>query len=217
MQDLTPKMRLILADDHPIVLDGLESLFRLQPDFQVVARCKDGEEALGAVREHRPDVLLLDIRMPGMDGLGVLRALKKEKLPTRVVLLTVGLDEEDVLEAIRLGVKGVVLKEMAPQLLVECVRKVHAGGEWLEKRSVSRALDKLLRREASAREVARLLTAREIEIVRMVAEGLRNKEVAAKLSISEGTVKMHLHNVYEKVHVDGRLALTLYAQDKGLV
>ncbi len=217
MQDLTPMIRLVLADDHPIVLDGLEGLFRLQPDFQVVARCKDGGEALGAVREHRPDVLLLDIRMPGMDGLGVLRALKKEKLPTRVVLLTVGLDEEDVLEAIRLGVKGVVLKEMAPELLVQCIRKVHAGGEWLEKRSVSRALDKLLRREASAREIAGLLTPREIEIVRMVAGGLRNKEIAEKLSISEGTVKMHLHNVYEKARVDGRLALTLYAQDKGLV
>lgn len=208
---------LVLADDHPLLLDGLESLFRLEGDFQVLARCGDGEAALRAVREHRPDILILDIRMPGMDGLAVLRALKKEKLPTRVVLLTVGLDEDDVLEAIRLGVRGVVLKEMAPQLLVQCLRKVHAGGEWLEKRSVSRALDKMLRREAAAREVARLLTPREVEIVRMVARGLRNREIAEKLSISEGTVKIHLHHIYEKVHVDGRLALTLYAQEKGLV
>ena len=121
-------IRLVLADDHPLVLDGLESLFRLEEDIQAVARCRDGEETLGAVREHRPDILILDIRMPKLDGLDLIRAMRRERLPTRVVILTAALDEEEVLEAIRLGVKGVVLKEMAPRLLVQCVRKVHAGG-----------------------------------------------------------------------------------------
>ena len=207
----------VLADDHPLVLDALENVFRLQEDIVVRARCGDGVEALRAVREHRPDVLVLDIRMPGMDGLALIRELKKEKLPTRVVLLTAALDEEEVLAAIRLGVKGVVLKEMAPRLLVQCVRTVHAGGDWLEKQSVRLALDKLLRREAGAREVARILTPREIEIVRMVAGGLRNKEIAAKLHVNEGTVKLHLHHIYEKLGVNSRVALTLYAQDRGLV
>ena len=207
----------VLADDHPLVLDALENVFRLQEDIVVRARCGDGVEALRAVREHRPDVLVLDIRMPGMDGLALIRELKKEKLPTRVVLLTAALDEEEVLAAIRLGVKGVVLKEMAPRLLVQCVRTVHAGGDWLEKQSVRLALDKLLRREAGAREVARLLTPREIEIVRMVAGGLRNKEIAAKLHVNEGTVKLHLHHIYTKLGVNSRVALTLYAQDRGLV
>jgi len=208
---------LVLADDHPIVLDGLERLFALEPDIRVLARCTTGEETLQAVRKHRPDVLILDIRMPGMDGLKVLRQMKRAERPTRVVLLTAALDEDEVMEAITLGVNGVVLKEMAPQLLVQCVRKVHAGEQWLEKQSVSRALEKLLRREAGARQFAKLLTPREIEIVRMVAAGLRNQQIADKLHISEGTVKIHLHNIYEKLRVDGRVALTVFAQEKGLL
>ncbi len=126
-------IHLVLADDHPIILDGLEILFRMEKDIQVVARCVNGEEVLQAVRQHRPDILILDIRMPGKDGLAVLREMKDEDLPTRVVLLTVALDEEETLEALRLGVRGVVLKEMAPQMLVQCVRKVHAGEQWLER------------------------------------------------------------------------------------
>ncbi len=208
---------LVLADDHPIILDGLEMLFRAEQDFQVLARCVNGEETLQAVRQHRPDILILDIRMPGKDGLAVLREVKKDSLPTRAVLLTVGLDEDDLLEAIRLGVRGVVLKEMAPQMLVQCVRKVHAGEQWLEKRSVGRALEKMLLREAGERQVAGVLTPRELEIVRMVATGLRNKEIAESLSISEGTVKIHLHHIYEKLHLASRLELALYAQERGLV
>jgi two-component system nitrate/nitrite response regulator NarL len=210
-------IRLVLADDHPIILDGLEALFRAEPGMQVVARCVNGAETLQAVRQHRPDILILDIRMPGMDGLAVLREMKRETLPTRVILLTVALTEEEALEALRLGVRGVVLKEMAPQMLVQCVRKVHAGEHWLERRSAERALEKLLARESGTREVAGVLTPRETEIVRMVAAGLRNKEIADRLSISEGTVKIHLHHIYEKLQLDGRLELALYAQDRGLV
>jgi len=210
-------VRLVLADDHPIVLDGLEQLFRAQKDFVVVARCQDGAETLRAVRQHRPDVLLLDIRMPAPDGLQVIRELQGESLPTRIVLLTAALEEDDVLEAVRLGVKGVVLKEMAPQMLVECVRKVAAGEQWIERRSLTMALDKVLRREAGLREVTSVLTPREIEIVRLAAQGLRNQAIADQLHISEGTVKVHLHNIYEKLGVDGRVALTLYARDKGLI
>lgn len=209
-------IRIVLADDHPIFLHGLEQLLRLEPDLEVVARCVDGEEALQAVRELRPDLLLLDLRMRGKDGLAVLRELNAEASPSRVVLLTAGLDEDDVVEAIRLGVKGVVLKEMAPRLLIQCLRKVHAGERWLETRSTARALDKLLRREAGEREAAGILTQRETEIVRMVAQGLSNKEIARRLSITEGTVKVHVHSVYVKLKVNGRLALLRWAEGKGL-
>jgi DNA-binding NarL/FixJ family response regulator len=207
---------LVLANDHPIFLDGLEDIFRREPDFQVLARCLEGQAALRAVRQLKPDVLILDLRMPKMDGLGVLREMQEEKLPTRVVVLTAALDEDEVLEAIRLGVQGVVLKEMAARLVVQCVRKVHAGEQWLEKRSVSLALERLLKREAATREIAGLLTSREIEIVRMVADGLRNREIADRLYINEGTVKAHLHNIYEKLKVNSRLQLTRYARDKGV-
>jgi DNA-binding NarL/FixJ family response regulator len=210
-------IRLLLADDHPIVLDGLEQLFRLEQDFEVVARCRDGEETLRALRVHHPDVLILDIRMPRADGLDVLRAIEGSGLLTRVVLLTAALAEEQLVEALRLGVGGIVLKEMAPQLLVDAVRTVHAGRRWLDQGSMDRALGRLLHKEEAQREAAETLTPRELEIVRMVAGGLRNRAIAEKLCISEGTVKIHLHNIYQKISVDGRLELAVYAQRKGLV
>ncbi|HKC47751.1 MAG TPA: response regulator transcription factor [Gemmatimonadales bacterium] len=210
-------IRLVLADDHPIVLDGLETLFRLEPDFEVAARCVSGEETVVAVRRHRPDVLVLDIHMPRKDGLAVLRDLQHDKLPTKVVLLAAVLEEEEVLEALRLGVRGMVLKELAPQMVVQCVRKVHAGEQWLEKHAVSRVVDSLLRREAGEREAANVLTPREIEMVGMVARGLRNKEMSKRLAISEGTVKIHLHHIYRKLKVENRVELILYAQSKRLV
>jgi DNA-binding NarL/FixJ family response regulator len=208
---------LVLANDYPLILAGLEQLFSLEHDFTVLARCMSGEETLQAVRQHRPDVLVQDIHMPGKDGLTVLREMQREKLATKVVILTATLTEDEVLEVMRLGVRGVVLKEMAPQLLVQCIRKVHAGGEWLEKRSVGRVLEKVLRREAEAQQLVRVLTPREITIVRMISKGLRNKAIADHLLISEGTVKIHLHHIYEKLKVDGRLALICYAQHQGFV
>lgn len=210
-------IRLLLADDHPIVLDGLEQLFRLETDVEIVARCRDGEETLRALQVHRPDVVVLDIRMPRGDGLDVVRRIEAGGLLTRVVLLTAALEEDQLVEALRLGVGGVVLKEMAPQLLVEAVREVHAGRRWLDKGSMDRALGRLLQKEESRREAAETLTPRELEIVRMVAGGLRNRVIAEQLFISEGTVKIHLHNIYQKIEVDGRLELVVYAQRKGLV
>lgn len=210
-------VHLALADDHPIILSGLEGLFRMEPDFQVVARCINGEETLAAVREHHPDILILDLRMPRGDGLEILRALRREKLPTKVVLLAAALEEEEILEALRLGVRGLVVKELAPQLLVECVRKVHAGEQWLEKQLSRRVLEMLLRREAGGRAGSSVLTPREIEIVRMVASGLRNRELARRLGLSEGTVKIHLHNLYKKLKVQNRVELVLHAQSNKLV
>jgi DNA-binding NarL/FixJ family response regulator len=210
-------IRLILADDHPPILQGLKLLLCQEPDFEVLACCRDGEETLQAVRQFQPDVLILDILMPGKDGLAVLRELSQLKIPTRVILLTAAIDEDNLLEAMRLGVGGVVLKEMAVPLLIQCVRKVYAGDRWLERHSIGRALEKMLRREAGTREVTQLLTSRELEIVRLAASGLRNKEIASKLAISEGTVKIHLHRSYEKLQVDSRIALLRYAQTKGLV
>jgi DNA-binding NarL/FixJ family response regulator len=213
---VTP-IRLVLSDDHPIVLDGLEQLFAVENDFEVLARCRDGEETLEAVRRLSPDVLVLDIRMPGVDGLSVLQELEAAGLPTRVVLLTAAVGDEQLVEAIRLGARGVVLKETAPQLLVEAVREVHGGGEWLEKGLVGRALRRLMDRESSLREAIRTLTTRELEIARLVAEGLRNRAIGERLFITEGTVKIHLHRIYEKLGVDGRLELALYARERGLV
>jgi DNA-binding NarL/FixJ family response regulator len=206
--------RLVLVDDHPIVLDGLEQLFRLEPELEVVARCRDAAAALAAVDRHRPDVLVLDLKMPGGGGIAVLEALAGRPDPPRVVLLTAALDEDELIDAVRLGARGVVLKEMAPQLLLEAVRRVAAGGEWLEEGLGGRAIKRLLARHLAA---AAGLTAREEEIVRLAARGLRNREIGDELHISEGTVKMHLHHVFAKLDCDNRVEMLLRARERGVV
>jgi len=210
-------IRLVLADDHPIVLQGLQQLFERHHDFQVVASCPDGTTALAAVLEHQPDVLVMDLRMPGKNGLDVLRVLSSGRSSCRTILLTAIVRDDEVMEAVKLGVRGIVLKESSPEVLVDCVRRVYRGEQWLERETVTRALQRVLNRDGVERDAGESLTPREIEIVRMVAQGMRNKVIAERLSISEGTVKVHLHNVYEKLGVDGRLELVLSAQQKGLI
>jgi DNA-binding NarL/FixJ family response regulator len=217
MEDRAASIRVVLADDHPIVLEGLEQLFRVDDGFAVVGRCRDGRAALEAVREAHPDVLVLDLAMPQMDGLALLRRLGEELVETRVVVLTAFVSDEELLEAIRLGAKGVVLKEVAPETLLEAVREVHAGGEWFEKGLGSKALRRLLQRQESKEEAGQRLTPRELEVARLVAEGLRNRVIAERLFISEGTVKIHLHNIYEKLGIKGRLELALYTRERGLL
>ena len=210
-------IRIALADDHPIVLQGLQQLFERHADFEVVCCCTTGNAALIGVRTHRPDVLVLDLRMPEGSGLDVLRAIAADQLECRTVLLTAAVSDDEVIEAVRLGARGLILKESPPEALVDCVRRVFRGEQWLEGETLTRAYRRALHREAATRDAADALTPREIEIVRMVAQGLRNRAIAERLSISEGTVKVHLHNIYEKFAVDGRLELLLSARNKGLI
>lgn len=173
-------IRLVVAesDDPPLVLEVLEDLLQEAPDFEVVARCQRGEETLHAVDQHRPDVVILAIRMPGMGGLEVLRELRQAQLPTRVVLLTESLHDDDLLEAILLGVGGVVLNNMPLPELATCIRKVYTGDDWLERGTVGRAVETLLRREVDAREQGQGLTPREIEVVPLAATSLPHQASA---------------------------------------
>lgn len=209
-------IRVVLVDDHQIVLHGLQQLFSRQPDFEVLQCCSDGASAIEAVLESRPDVLVLDLRMPNQSGLDVLRTLAAKQAECRTVLLTAAVRDEEVMEAVKLGAMGLVLKESQPEVLIDCVRKVARGEQWIERETVTRAFRSYVARQSSAREAANALTPRETEIVRMVSQGLRNKAIGERLSISEGTVKVHLHNIYEKLGVDGRLELVLIAQQRGL-
>ena len=202
-------IRLVIADDHPIVLAGLAAYLGAERDFEIAARVSNGDEALDAVRRLRPDVLVLDLRMPVKDGLVVLRALREEKLPTHVVVLT-ALNNDESVEAVRLGARGVLHKDAATSQLAQCIREVHAGRKWLDKGVAMRALDRFLEREDGVRSTAELLTRRELEVARMVAEGLPSKAIARKLAISESTAKLHLHHVYEKLKLNGRIALVRY-------
>jgi two-component system nitrate/nitrite response regulator NarL len=210
-------VRVVLVDDHPLILDGLERLFEGQEGFSVQGRCSSGEEALDEVRRSHPDILLLNLHMPGMDGIAVVRVLKEEGLPGRVVMLAATLDEREALECLRLGVAGIVLKDMSSSLVFQCVQKVAAGDVWVEKRSFSLAMEHLLRREAGEQRMAGRLSARELQVVRLCAQGVSNAEIAKQLSLTEGTVKSHLHNAYAKLGVQGRADLTRFAHENGLV
>jgi two-component system, NarL family, nitrate/nitrite response regulator NarL len=208
-------IRIVIADDHPVVLDGLVRLFSAEREFEVVASARNGDEALRALRKSEPDIIVLDLCMPGKDGIAVLGEMRRDGLRAKVVILT-ATESEDVLSAIRLGARGVVLKDMALRLLVECVRAVHSGGTWIGKSAASRVIDRMLQRESSVHMIAKNLTRREVEIARMVADGLPSKHVADKLAITEGTTKLHLHHIYSKLNVRGRVALVRYMQRHGL-
>jgi DNA-binding NarL/FixJ family response regulator len=207
---------LVLADDHPIILEGLEQLFRRDKEFQVLATCNTGDDAIAAVRKHRPDIVVLDVRMPNGDGLSVLKRIHEERLPTRTILLTASMEEDEVLQAMEQGVWGLVLKEVAAVSLVDSVRKVSRGERALDQSLIVRALDRAVERQSGLRHAAEVLSRREAEIVRMVAAGMRNKEIATKLFLGEGTVKTHLHAIYKKLGVHGRVELTLYARERGI-
>jgi two-component system nitrate/nitrite response regulator NarL len=210
-------IQIVIADDHPLVLDGLTQLFASEEDVEVVRRCTNGEEALAAAREAHPDVLVLDVRMPALGGLEVLRALSAEKNPARVVLLTAQMNDIEILSSVRCGVAGIVLKETAPRVLLQCVRAVAAGERWLDSRMIQSAVETTVRRDAAQEKAAKELTRRELDIARMVATGARNREIGEKLGISEGTVKMHLHTIYEKLGIGGRVELSNYAREHALV
>lgn len=206
------RMRIVIADAYPIELEALRRLFE-DAGFDVVACCGDGKDCLSAIRAHRPDILVLDAQLPGKQALAILAEMKRQGLATQAVLLS-NKGESQVVEAIRLGVRSVVLKEMPPQFLIDCVRRVHAEGPSVDKPAASRLLDKLLRGRAARSHVALDLTRREREILKLVASGLRNRAIAERLSVTEGTVKIHLHNIYKKLSVPNRLALTLLAQER---
>src|SRR5262245_54696551 len=219
-------VRIVLADDHPIVRDGLKKLLKLEEDFEVVGEAGDGREVLEKVQELDPDVLLLDLRMPNLDGLAALQALQQHNRRTRVIVLTASEDKNEFVQAMKLGCSGIVLKQTAPDLIVKSIRKVHGGEIWLDSHTtaaVMRQFSTGLEGSGAAQggpqgkgRERSPLSAREREIVALVAQGYKNKEMAEKMFISEQTVKNHLHNIFDKLGVSDRLELALYAIHKGL-
>jgi DNA-binding NarL/FixJ family response regulator len=197
------------------MLDGLAHVFASEPDFIVVACVSDGESALQAVQDRVPDIIVLDLALPKKNGLMLLADMKRDGLRTRPVVFTAA-PYSEIVEAVRLGVPGVVTKDMPLPLLVRCIREVNAGGKWLEKGFAVRAVSYLLKREEGSLSISALLTPRELAVAQMASEGLPNKRIATRLSISEGTTKLHLHRIYQKLQLSGRMALMNYMQKSGL-
>ena len=215
------KIRIVVADDHPIFRDGLCKLLALEEDFEVVAQAQDGRQVLDVLQQFEPDILLLDLKMPGLDGLATLQRLQAAKNKTRVIVLTASDDKNEFVQAMKLGTSGIVLKQTATELLIKSIRKVHAGEIWLDSHTTAAVIRQFVANDdapppppqaASPRERERSpLSQREREIVALVAQGFKNKEMAEKMFISEQTVKNHLHNIFDKLGVSDRLELALYA------
>jgi DNA-binding NarL/FixJ family response regulator len=197
-------------------------LLALEEDFDVVAQASDGRQVLDVLQQYSPDILLLDLKMPGLDGLATLQRLQALKNKTRVIVLTASDDKNEFVQAMKLGTSGIVLKQTATELLIKSIRKVHAGEIWLDSHTTAAVIRQFVAADdAPAQSTAPLaanrererspLSQREREIVALVAQGFKNKEMAEKMFISEQTVKNHLHNIFDKLGVSDRLELALYA------
>lgn len=207
-------IRLLLADDHPIIFSGLEALLR-GTDYRIVHYVRDGAEVLASVAAEDPDIAIFDERLPGKHGVDLFKELRASGDCRPVVLLTGTIADRRAVEAIDAGVNGLVLKHDAPDSLIACLDEVRHGGRWIDRKLLQRALDHATGKELDGSPFERL-TPREQEIVRLAGENLRNQDIAARLKISEGTVKVHLHNVYEKLGLTNRTDLVMLVRDSAV-
>jgi two-component system nitrate/nitrite response regulator NarL len=202
------RVRLVIADDHPIVLEGIAKVLEAESDFEVCAKCSNGSDALRAIREHRPDVAVLDIVMPDMTGLDALTQINAEGLDTKAVFLTANATDAYILALIENGARGLLMKDTGVGELSLCIRKVAGGGRHFPNDIVAAAIERETGRRTTGEQFQRALSARERVIALQVAEGLSNKAVARRLNLSEGTVRIHVHNIYQKTGIGSRGALT---------
>ena len=212
--------RIVIADDHPIFRDGLKRLLESEREFRVIGEACDGVEAVNLARQLKPEILLLDLAMPRRHGLEALREMSSDSSPVRVILLTAAAEKDQIVEALQLGARGVVLKDSATQILLKSIRAVMNGEYWVGRESVSnlvqylRGLVDSSSHDAHQRKFG--LTPRELEVISAVVAGYANKEIAQHFKISEDTVKHHLSNIFDKLGVSTRLELALFAVNQSL-
>ena len=212
--------RIVIADDHPIFRDGLKRLLESEREFKVVGEACDGIDAVTLVQQLKPDVLLLDLAMPRRAGLDALREMGNEPVSPRVILVTAAAEKHQIVEALQLGARGVVLKDSATQILLKSIRAVMSGEYWVGRESVSNLVQYLRNLVDSSvndpRKKKYGLTPRELEVISAVVAGFANKEIAQHFKISEDTVKHHLSNIFDKLGVSTRLELALFAVNQAL-
>lgn len=195
------KISIVIVDDHLIVLDGLQRLLEAQEGWTVVAACRNGAEAVSALEREAVDLLIVDLRMPGMDGVDLIKRVSRHRPLLPIIVLTAELNDHALAETLRYGVRGVVLKEEAAATLVTCIRTTLEQGSYLGQGEVARSIERLRGERGTT------LTRRELEISRLAAEGWRTGDIGSKLGISAGTVKIHLHSIYRKLDITTRVEL----------
>lgn len=206
---------LVLADPHPVMLDGLQNDLREWTEFKIHSCAPDGDAALRAVHEHQPDFLVLDLPLTKRSGLALIQEMQLQNFKTQPIVFTAS-PIGDVMRVIDLGVKGLVSKSKSKHILARCIHAVHGGQAWLDRDLTEGTMAMLLEQQKKKAHASHMLTPREVDVARMVTEGWPNKKIATKLSISEGTAKLHLHHIYQKLNCPGRMALMLYMQHNGL-
>jgi DNA-binding NarL/FixJ family response regulator len=210
-------VRLVLADDQPLVRAGLRLILGSEADIEIVAECNDGAEALDATRRHRPDVVLMDVRMPTRDGLTATAGIRDDPQAPPVLMLTTFDDDEVLWGAIQAGAAGFVLKDTEPDDLVRAVRRVADGGSWLDPRVTPRVLNALRSRSVPrAAGVVSRLSGREVEVLGLMARGANNREIAGTLHVSERTVKSHVGAIFTKLGVRDRAGAIVLAFESGI-
>lgn len=207
------KIRVLIADDHTMVRQGLKQILELENDMTVIAQAPNGEEAIKLAKECNPDVILMDINMPGMNGLQAIKEMKEDNIPSKIIVLTIHEDREYLFKTLQMGAEGYVLKDAEPCILLEAIRSVNSGQPYIQAnmtRELVREFNKISLHEKAKTEENNL-TAREVEVLELIAEGMINKEIAKRLYISEKTVKNHVSNIFRKLNVSDRTQAAIYA------
>lgn len=221
MVNNTEVARILIADDHPVFRYGLRTLLEAEPGFRVVGEANDGEEVIQLALKLKPSILLLDLAMPRRGGLEALRELASFSVPMHIILLTVAIEKREIVEALQLGARGVVLKEAATQLVTKSIRTVMAGQYWVGRETVTdpkQYLRQMMPRYSQQDQERTFgLTPRELQIIGAIVSGTTNKDIAQKFSISEETVKHHLTRIFDKTSVANRLELALFAINHRLI
>lgn len=206
---------LVIAEPHPMTLLGIKKIFENNPDFEIRQLAHDGEEARDAVMSCHPDVLLTELCMPKRSGLQLIQDVQHSGNGTKTVIFT-SASISEVMKAIDLGVPGLVSKDKDEEYLTRCLQKVANGHQWLDQDLATSAVNHLVARQKHNGQITSVLTPRELGVAKLVLEGWPNKRIASKLFLSEGTVKLHLHHIYKKLDITGRMELVLYMQKNGI-
>lgn len=218
---MTEKIRLLLIDDQRLMRDGLRTILELEEDFEIVGEAADGQAGLDAYAALEPDVVLMDIRMPGMDGVEATRRMVERWPEARVIILTTFDDDEYIFEGLRVGALGYLLKDVSGDELAQAIRKVAAGGALIEPSVARKVLAEFARLETASRPLndglADPLSERELEVLQLLGQGLSNKQIAAELYLAEGTIKNYVSNILDKLGVSDRTQAALRAQELGML